>query len=47
MSELPEGCEQPAEAPQHACDDGATCTETTLCPVDYYCVLGCCIPALL
>jgi hypothetical protein len=44
MSELPSDCD---EAPD-ACDDGsATCSESTACAVDYYCVLGCCIPALL
>jgi hypothetical protein len=48
MSELPADCEQAEEAPQHACDDGsATCSESTPCAVDYYCVLGCCMPALL
>ncbi len=38
-SELPEGCDEPG-----GCEGGLPCTVEEDCPVDFYCLTGCCLP---
>jgi hypothetical protein len=51
-ADLPADCydsgDMDAGTPAHTCDDGETpCNDTSDCPNNYYCQLGCCIEIIL
>lgn len=47
-ADLPKDCANQPVGPGHQCDDReAVCDEATPCPIDYYCLQGCCLPTVV
>lgn len=46
-ADLPADCADKPMGPKHQCEDReAVCDDTSPCPIDYYCLQGCCLPVL-